>query len=168
MQTPRPTPRESERMALLQSLAILDTPPEQRFDRIVEFAARHLKMPIVLMTLVDRDRQWFKARVGLESAETTRAVSFCGHAIHDDALMIVEDALRDTRFADNPLVTGEPGIRFYAGAPLVLADGLRMGTLCLIDRQPRRLSPVEQDVLRTLGGLLVDELRLRPQRLQQL
>jgi GAF domain-containing protein len=164
MQAPRPTPREQERQALLEGLAILDTPPEQRFDRIVQFAALHLQVPIVIMTLVDRDRQWFKARTGLAPTETPRAVSFCGHAIHDDRVMVVEDARADARFVDNPLVTGDPGIRFYAGAPLVLADGLRLGTLCLIDRQARRLHPVEQQVLCTLRDLLVDELRLHPMR----
>jgi GAF domain-containing protein len=149
---------EAERLAALYALLILDTPPEQRFDKIVAFAASEFDVPIVLLTLVDRERQWFKANVGLPACETGRDISFCGHAILKPEIMVVPDALEDERFADNPLVTGDPGIRFYAGAPLVLPSGAALGTLCLIDRQPRTLDAMELGILATLRDLAVLEL----------
>jgi GAF domain-containing protein len=149
---------EAARLAALYELLILDTPPEERFDKIARFAADEFDMPIVLVTLVDAERQWFKARVGMRVCETGRNVSFCAHAILHDEIMVVEDALQDPRFADNPLVTGAPHIRFYAGAPLALPSGLRLGTLCLIDRRPRALDPLDLGILGTLRDLAVMEL----------
>ncbi|MGF6272776.1 GAF domain-containing protein [Massilia sp. UYP11] len=149
---------EAARLAALYELLILDTPPEERFDKIAQFAAAEFDMPIVLVTLVDANRQWFKARVGMPVCETGRDVSFCAHAILRDEIMVVDDALQDPRFADNPLVTGAPHIRFYAGAPLALPSGLRLGTLCLIDRRPRTLDAMELAILGTLRDLAVMEL----------
>jgi len=149
---------EAERLAALHSLLILDTPPEQRFDRIAAFAASEFDVPIVLLTLLDTRRQWFKARIGLDACETARDISFCGHAILQADIMVVPDALQDPRFADNPLVTGAPRIRFYAGAPLQLPSGQRLGTLCLIDRRPRTLDPLDLGILATLRDLAVMEL----------
>lgn len=149
---------EAERLAALHALLILDTPPEQRFDRIAAFAAAEFDVPIVLLTLLDAERQWFKARVGLALCETGRDISFCGHAILQPDILVVPDALEDPRFADNPLVTGAPHIRFYAGAPLQMADGMRLGTLCLIDRRPRTLDALELGILATLRDLAVMEL----------
>ena len=149
---------EAARLAALYELLILDTPPEERFDKIAQFAASEFDMPIVLITLLDVDRQWFKARVGTEVCETRRDISFCSHAVLRDDTMVVEDALQDPRFADNPLVTGAPHIRFYAGAPLALPSGLRLGTLCLIDRRPRTLDALDLGILGTLRDLAVMEL----------
>ena len=149
---------EAARLAALHELLILDTPPEERFDRIAQFAAAEFDVPIVLITLLDTERQWFKARVGTDACETGRDISFCSHAILRDDIMVVDDALDDPRFADNPLVTGAPHIRFYAGAPLALPSGLRLGTLCLIDRRPRTLDALELGILGTLRDLAVMEL----------
>lgn len=155
-----PLPRnETERLAALRALLILDTPPEERFDRIVEFAAAEFDTPIALLSLVDADRQWFKARVGLDVCETSRRESFCAYALHSDTPLVVPDAQLDARFADNPLVTGSPGIRFYAGVPLIMQDGLVLGTLCVIDIQARELDPLDLQILGTLGRLIVEELR---------
>jgi len=157
---PAPIPAdESRRLSALRDLLILDTPPEARFDRIAQFACAEFDAPIVLVSLVDRDRQWFKARVGLDACETERAVSFCGHAILQPGVLVVEDARRDARFADNPLVTGAPSIRFYAGAPLVLASGAAVGTLCLIDTVPRPFDAVDRSILSALGRLVTEELQ---------
>lgn len=158
MKVPDTPFNEQERLAVLYELLLLDTPPEQRFDTIVEFAASEFDVPISLITLVDRDRQWFKARRGLEVCSTPRDISFCGHAILQPEIMVVPDAAADPRFADNPLVTSEPHIRFYAGAPLALASGLVIGTLCIIDTTPRTLDAVELSILSSLRKLLVMEL----------
>ena len=121
---PAPIPAdEDHRISALRQLLILDTPPEERFDRVVGFASEEFDMPIVLVSLVDSERQWFKARLGIDACETSREDSFCGHAILSDEILVVEDALRDARFHDNPLVTGAPCLRFYAGAPLQLPGG---------------------------------------------
>lgn len=152
--TPAPLPAdEDERLSALRALLLLDTPPEERFDRLARFVAEQLDVPIALLTLVDGQRQWFKARVGLDATETPRDISFCGHAIMKNDLFIVEDASRDPRFSDNPLVTGEPHIRFYAGAPLSAPGGHRIGTLCVIDTVPRSLGPVELSILDALRRL---------------
>jgi GAF domain-containing protein len=160
---PAPTPsNEAERLAALYALLLLDTPPEERFDKIVEFAAEEFDVPIALISLLDTDRQWFKAAVGLGSTcETGRDISFCGHAIMRAEIMVVEDALLDQRFFDNPLVTGAPNIRFYAGAPLILSNGLALGTLCIIDTRPRQLDPMGLAILSTLRSLAVQELEKR-------
>lgn len=148
---------ENERLAALRALALLDTPPEARFDRITRLACRLFRVPIALVSLVDRERQWFKSKQGLDASETARDISFCGHAIHAADLYQIEDARADARFCDNPLVSGAPGIRFYAGAPLATAGGYRIGTLCLIDHRPRHLSPDEQATLRDLADWAQEE-----------
>ncbi len=149
---------ETERLALLHELLLLDTPPERRLDRIVDFASTEFAVPVCLISLVDSERQWFKARVGVDVCETPRDISFCGHALSSDAILMVPDATLDPRFHDNPLVAGAPHIRFYAGAPLVGRDGLAIGTLCLIDTRPRTLDPVEQAILESLRDLALIEL----------
>ncbi|RLP54053.1 MAG: GAF domain-containing protein [Ketobacter sp.] len=161
---PAPYPdNEAERLQALEQYKVLDTDPEQGFDAIVRLVAYICDVPIALVSLVDDDRQWFKAKVGLDTVETSRDLAFCAYAIHQDAPFIVEDASRDERFDRNPLVTGDPGIRFYAGAPLRTPSGFRIGTLCAIDTQPRKLSGDQIDALRTLAGHVVDlfELRLK-------
>jgi GAF domain-containing protein len=155
---PETPANEKERLAALFELLLLDTPPEQRFDTIVEFAASEFDVPICLITLLDRERQWFKARVGLDACSTARDISFCGHAILHNDVMVVPDALDDPRFFDNPLVTSDPHIRFYAGAPLTMPSGHALGTLCIIDTRPRTLDAVELAILSTLRDLLVKEL----------
>ena len=142
---------EAARIASLRSLRILDTPPEERFDRITELAALVFAVPIALVSLVDFNRQWFKSCIGLDVSETDREVSFCSHAILSAEPMIIEDAQADPRFADNALVTGPPGIRFYAGAPLSDPAGHRLGTLCVIDVRPRRPTAREIEILRKLA-----------------
>ena len=157
--TPAPIPaNDAERLRALRELLILDTPPEERFDRIVGFAAEEFDMPIVLISLVDAQRQWFKARVGLDTCETSREISFCGHAIMQPDLFEVLDAALDPRFADNPLVVGAPFIRFYIGAPLALPGGATIGTLCLIDTKPRHFDMLDRAIFGTLRDLVVAEL----------
>ena len=157
--TPAPLQSDDEqRLQALRALLILDTPPEERFDRVVRFAADEFEMPIVLVSLVDASRQWFKARVGLDVCETDREPSFCGHAIAEAGILVVENALEDPRFHDNPLVVGPPDIRFYAGAPLRLPGGATVGTLCMIDRRPRTLDAVDLAIFGSLRDLVVSEL----------
>ena len=131
MKTPEFPPNESHRLSALNELALLDTLPEERFDRLTRLAARTLDAPIALVSLIDKDRQWFKSRQGLGATETGRDISFCGHAILSEETLVIENALNDERFHDNPLVTGDPNIRFYAGAPLHDPQGHRVGTLCI-------------------------------------
>ena len=158
---PPPLPPDEElRLAALAGYGVLDTPPEPGFDRITRLASELLGFPIVLVSLVDRHRQWFKSKVGLEAGETPRELSFCAHAILSDRVLVVEDARADDRFHDNPLVTGAPGIRCYAGAPLRTRGGARLGTLCAIDRQPRHLSPETRRQLADLAQIVVDTLDL--------
>lgn len=161
MKEPPFPPDEVERQQSLDRLDILDTPAEERFDRITRLARRLFKVPTVLISLVDRDRQWFKSAQGLEASETSRSVSFCGHAILGDSTLVVPDARRDERFADNPLVLSGPGIRFYAGEPIRAADGQTVGTLCLLDDRPRRLSAEAREELRDLAALVESELRMQ-------
>lgn len=149
---------EDERLVALHRLLLLDTPPEERFDRIVAFAAEEFDVPVALISLVDSDRQWFKAKIGLSICGTPRSTSFCGHAILEHELMVVLDATLDERFSDNPMVIGEPHIRFYAGAPLELKDGKRIGTLCLIGTVPKTLDALGLAILGTLRDLVVKEL----------
>lgn len=153
---------EARRLADLHRLEILDTDPEERFDRYTQIAANLFNVPIALVSLVDRDRQWFKSRQGLDAAETPRDMAFCSHAILRNEIFVVPDALQDPRFADNPLVTGPPHVRFYAGIPLRLACGSAVGTLCLIDHRPRRLNEIERRMLEDLGKLVERELEPRP------
>ena len=153
---------EAERLAALRALLILDTPPEERFDRIVQFAASEFDVPMALISLVDDDRQWFKARVGLDACETSREVSFCAHAVSSRQMLLVEDALKDPRFFDNPLVLADPHIRFYAGSPLVLRSGAIVGTLCVLDTRERTLDAVDRSILDSLRALAVAELEPGP------
>ncbi|MDP3064581.1 MAG: PAS domain S-box protein [Chloroflexota bacterium] len=157
LKPPRP-PDEAKRLQALHELGILDTPPEERFDRITRLAKRLLDVPIALVSLVDSDRQWFKSRVGLSAPETPRDVSFCGHAILGDDALVITDALRDPRFADNPLVVGEPRVRFYAGQPLKGPGGHKMGTMCIIDHRPRRMRGADLQTLNDLAALAEHEL----------
>jgi diguanylate cyclase (GGDEF)-like protein/PAS domain S-box-containing protein len=158
---------EAERLATLADLAILDTPPEQEFDTIVEIARRTFECPIALVSLIDEYRQWFKAKRGLDVCETPRSQAFCAHAIRCDDIMVVPDATADPRFADNPLVTGAPHIRFYAGMPMRVRGGraegqsFAMGTLCIIDTVPRTLSPGDAEMLRRLAKLVESLLDTR-------
>ena len=153
---------ESERLAALRSYEVLDTLPEQSFDDLTRLAAQICGVPIALVSLVDEDRQWFKSAFGIAAQETPREQAFCAHAIlQPDELLIVPDATADQRFQDNSLVTGEPAIRFYAGAPLVTPSGHALGTLCVIDRKPAKLNAEQQESLRMLGRLAVRELELR-------
>lgn len=149
---------EAQRLSALRALALLDTPAEESFDRITRIARQVFGVPITLVSLVDAERQWFKSKQGLDATETSREISFCGHAILGAEVFEVPNALEDARFADNPLVTGPPSIRFYAATPLSTPEGYRVGTLCLIDRAPRRLSVEEQHLLRDLGDLVEIEL----------
>lgn len=149
---------ESTRLDTLRSLNILDTSPEERFDRLTRLAKRLFGVPIALVSLVDAERQWFKSRQGLNARETSRDISFCGHAIHGNDIFMVEDTLLDERFHDNPLVTEDPNIRFYAGFPLAVANGNKLGTLCLIDRKPRTLSDEDRDLLHDLSRMAEQEL----------
>ena len=149
---------EERRMATLRDLNILDTEPEERFDRITRLAAALFDVPIALISLVDENRQWFKSCLGLNSKETPRDVSFCGHVVYNREPMIVTDAFQDARFADNPLVIDEPGIRFYAGYPLILDDGSCIGTLCLLDTRPHSLEGADLARLRDLADIVLQEL----------
>ncbi|MDI2144659.1 MULTISPECIES: sensor domain-containing diguanylate cyclase [unclassified Pseudomonas] len=158
MLVPGKPANEAARVQALYGLNLLDSAPEERFDRLTRLARRLFNVPIALVTLVDKERQWFKSCVGLDTTETPRSVSFCGHAILKDELMLVPDAREDERFHDNPLVTGNPNIRFYAGYPLTVPNGNKMGTLCLIDTQPRELDDEERDLLRDLAGMAEQEL----------
>ncbi len=156
-----PIPVDDEkRVAILHALNILDTIPEERFDRVTRLAQKLLNVPIVLVSLVDRDRQWFKSRQGLDAPETPRDVSFCGHAIMGDDMLYVPDATRDERFADNPLVTGGPHVTFYAGQPLTHSSGARLGTLCAIDSKPREFDDDQKQALRDLAVLAENELNI--------
>ncbi len=159
MDQPPTPPDEQERLASLRSLHRLDTPAEERFDRITRLARKALGTPIALVSLVDEKRQWFKSRQGLEVEETSRLVSFCGHAIESDRILVVEDAREDARFHDNPLVTGPTGIRMYAGRPIKTPDGQLVGTLCVIDTEPRHLGEDDLVALDDLAGYVEVELR---------
>ena len=156
---PRPDDEE-QRIEALRSLNVLYTPAEDRFDRITRLACRLLDVPIALVSLVDSECQWFKSTMGLTASQTSRTVSFCAHAIADDEPLVIEDARKDPRFSDNPLVTGEPNIRFYAGQPLLGNNGERLGTLCVIDQRRRNVSVDELEILRDLAGWCSNELRL--------
>jgi diguanylate cyclase (GGDEF)-like protein len=157
MMAPDFPPDEASRLDTLRALNVLDTPPEERFDRLTRLARRLFRVPTALVSLVDADRQWFKSCDGLPVSETPRSVSFCGHAILSDEILMIPDALLDHRFHDNPLVTGDPHVRFYAGCPLRAPNGRKLGTLCLIDREPRSLDADEQELLRDLARMAEQE-----------
>lgn len=158
MQIPDIPDNESSRLEALRSTKILDTAPEERFDRLTRLAKRLFDVPIALVSLVDENRQWFKSCIGLDASETSREISFCGHAIHGDELFIISNALEDERFADNPLVQGDPNIRFYAGCPLKYDNGIRLGTLCIIDSKPREFTKEDLAALEDLAELAATEL----------
>lgn len=161
MKAPEPE-NEQQRLEKLQSLNILDTLPEETYDDITYLAAQLTETPISLITLVDTNRQWFKSRYGLDVTETHRDMAFCAHAIREpEELLIVPDATADDRFSDNPLVTGPPDIRFYAGAPLVCSDGSALGTLCVIDNEPKKITGLQAHSLRVLARQVVAQMELR-------
>ncbi|MEK1906470.1 MAG: sensor domain-containing diguanylate cyclase [Pseudomonas sp.] len=172
MLTPPVPADETSRQAALDELDLLDTPAEHYLDTLVRLTRELFQVETVLISLIDRDRQWFKARIGLEAIETSRDVSFCGHAVAARSPLVVEDATQDPRFTDNPLVTGAPCIRFYAGQPLYSRGGQPIGTLCMLDPTPRGLSQPERFRLQDLGTLVEGYLQLRTmsqqtQRLRQ-
>jgi GAF domain len=150
---------ESERLTALWDLGILDTEPEARFDRYTEVACSTFEVPMALVSFVDEDRQWFKSHRGLEVTETARDESMCAHAILGADVFVITDALRDDRFADNPYVAHNPRLRFYAGVPLTLPDGQRVGTLCIMDHRPRVLDDEQLERLRELGRMIEAELQ---------
>ncbi|MFO7629582.1 MAG: sensor domain-containing diguanylate cyclase [Prochlorococcaceae cyanobacterium] len=157
-----PVPADEElRLRDLERHGLLDSSPDPHFDRIVRLAADIFHVPIALISLVDANRQWFLSRHGLDVCESPRETAFCAHAIAADAVLVVPDAQADERFSTNPLVTGEPHIRFYAGAPLRSPDGHNLGTLCVIDRQPRAFGPQEVQRLQLLAELAMREIELR-------
>lgn len=160
MQKPAIPANEKERIKILEALAILDTPIERSFERITRLAKTVFNVPIVAFSLIDSERQWFKSIQGLNVCETSRDVSFCGHAINQSEIFVVEDARQDPRFADNPLVTGDPNIRFYAGCPIVLDNDKMIGALCIIDTEPRTLRDQDILMLKDMAELITVELKL--------
>jgi len=150
---------EAERLHALRTLKILDTSHEERFDRVTRMAKRMFDVSISLVSLVDEDRQWFKSSQGLEVTEMPRDISFCGHAINQDGLFIIPNAIEDERFADNPLVTDAPNIRFYAGYTLKIREGLNIGTLCLIDEKPKLMDEEDKQLLKDLGAMIEQEIK---------
>lgn len=154
-------PKENERLRDLEALGILDTPPEENYDDIVQLASAICKTPISAVSLIDKSRQWFKAKVGIAADGTTREIAFCAHCILSDSILEVNDALEDDRFIKNPDVTGGLGIRFYAGAPILSKNGLPVGSLCVIDREPRELSDFQRETLMKLAKQVGREFELR-------
>jgi diguanylate cyclase (GGDEF)-like protein len=152
---------EERRVEVLHRYAILDTPTEEGFDRITRLVSALLNVPIAAVTLVDRERQWFKSQLGLDVQETPRHQSFCSYTMAENGAMVVSDAAIDSRFAENELVTGDPNIRFYVGIPLKARDGTPLGALCGIDRQPREITKREIEILQDLANLTMDQLELR-------
>ena len=158
MKSPELPKNEAQRVKTLKSLNILDTLPEERFDRLTRMSKRLFDVPIALVSLVDENRQWFKSCMGLDVSETPRDISFCGHAILGSEVFVIPDATKDLRFADNPLVADAPDIRFYAGCPLKSLNGSSLGTLCIIDREPREFSKEDIEALKDLAAMVEQEL----------
>lgn len=153
-------PDEPARLDALARYRVMDTGAEQSFDDIAKLAGFICKTPIAVLTLIDSDRQWFKARLGIDVSETPRDQAFCAHTILSNDVMVVEDATKDVRFLDNPFVTGEAHVRFYAGAPLITSDNFKLGSLCVIDHEPRKLSAGEKTALEALSRLVMTGLEL--------
>lgn len=158
MGKPNTTSDETLRLQTLNSLKILNTHQEERFDRITKLTQRLLDVPVALFSLVDEDRIWFKSRQGLESAEMPRQGTLCDYVLQCETVFVVEDATKDARFRDNPVVTEAPGVRFYAGYPVCAQDGSRLGTLCVLDTVPRQIASEDIDLMQELGQLIEDEL----------
>ena len=158
MKSPEFPENEASRVSDLKSLSILDTLPEERFDRLTRMSKRLFDVPIALVSLVDENRQWFKSCMGLDVRETPRDISFCGHAILGKDVFVIPDASKDPRFSDNPLVVNAPDIRFYAGCPLKSLNGSKLGTLCIIDREPREFSEDDIETLKDLAAMVEQEL----------
>lgn len=168
MGSPKPPlpPNEARRLEALRRHRLLDTAPEQEFDDFARLAALICETPIALVTLVDAERQWFKARFGLDSVETPREHAFCSYTILGEEPLLVPDATKDERFSRNPLVTSEPHIRFYLGAPLLDHEGFALGSLCVIDRKPRELAEEQREGLKSLARLFTGRLELRRQSIE--
>ena len=160
MKAPLPA-NENERLTALREYHILDTEPEYTYDDITILVSEICKVPIALISLMDEARQWFKSRVGMEQQQTSREIAFCAHAILQPKPFIVGDATKDARFVDSPLVTGEPHVRFYAGFPLINPEGLVLGTLCVMDRRPRRLTTWQLKTMQALSRQVMALLELR-------
>ncbi len=161
MKKPSLPANEEARLLSLKKLQILDTQPEERFDRITRTAKLFFDVDICLVSLLDSDRQWFKSNQGLDGvSQTSRELSFCAHAILNNEVMVVNDAKEDSRFANNPFVSGGPMIRFYAGAPISCPNNFALGTLCIIDSKPRKFSATEMSVLKDFAGMVEDQIRL--------
>jgi PAS domain S-box-containing protein len=158
MQKPEIPRNENYRIEALDNLAILDTDPDPHLDFITKIVKERFNVPIALISLVDKNRQWFKSHQGLSATETPRDISFCGHAILQSEVFEVSNAIQDARFQDNPLVLGPPNIRFYAGYPLTIDGGFKIGTLCIIDTEPRKLSKENKEELKSFAGLIQDHL----------
>lgn len=158
MQKPGIAPKEGDRLDSLRAMNVLDTPSEERFDRLTRIAKRLFDVPVALVSLIDKDRQWFKSCEGLNLREIPRDISFCGHTILSNDVLVVADTSQDGRFSDNPLVLNEPYIRFYAGAPLKSSDGHKVGTFCIMDRQPGSLSDEDLLALKDLISMAEREL----------
>lgn len=159
-------PQEQKRLSQLSEYAVLDSEQEANFDELTELASAICSTPISLISLVDDHRQWFKSRVGLNATETPKSIAFCSHAILEEGVFEIPDATADTRFVDNPLVTGAPDIRFYAGAPLIAPNGSPVGTLCVIDTEPRKLTEDQTRALQILSNQVISQLELRKQKLE--
>lgn len=160
MKAPLPK-NEAKRLKVLWQYDVLDTVPEEVFDDLTDLAAHICEAPIALISLVDENRQWFKSRVGTSLKETSRDISFCAHAILQNGLFVIADATKDPRFRDNPIVTGPPKVRFYAGVPLKSPDGYALGTLCILDKKPKRLCPEQKRALMVLARHVETQLELR-------
>ena len=161
MGTPSMSMNDAERVSALQKYAILDSEPEQAFDDLTLLASYVCKTPIALISLIDENRQWFKAKIGISATETSRDIAFCSTAIQQPDVFVVPDALQDERFRTNPLVISEPNIRFYAGAPLINEDGHALGTLCVIDETPRELGADQRTALKALSRLVLMQMEFR-------
>jgi signal transduction histidine kinase len=166
MQAPPIPENEQQRLKELYRFAVLDTEQEQDFEHLVQLASQVCDVPMSLVSLVDAERQWFKAKIGLSASETERKFSFCAHAILNDGVFEITDAEKDDRFFDNPLVTGDPNIRFYAGIPLVTDNGYKLGTFCILDSKPRSLTPAQEFALKTLAKQAMSLLNIRVKNLE--